>query len=67
MTNRTLLDEGFQSTLPVWGATATGDTAISANIFQSTLPVWGATVIEFRGTDYGCVFQSTLPVWGATT
>ena len=35
---------GFQSTLPVWGATVTGDPDTPAKVeFQSTLPVWGAT------------------------
>ena len=34
----------FQSTLPVWGATVTGDPGTQAAVeFQSTLPVWGAT------------------------
>ena len=34
----------FQSTLPVWGATAKGkDSNNTISIFQSTLPVWGAT------------------------
>ena len=33
----------FQSTLPVWGATWTLTPRLSLAIFQSTLPVWGAT------------------------
>ena len=34
----------FQSTRPVWGATATFAILVSyAFIFQSTRPVWGAT------------------------
>ena len=34
----------FQSTLPVWGATAYyNGVPIAATLFQSTLPVWGAT------------------------
>ena len=33
----------FQSTLPVWGATAAGLTTAELAEFQSTLPVWGAT------------------------
>ena len=56
---------GFQSTLPVWGATFRPSASMVFSIFQSTLPVWGATL--------SCVsylvalkFQSTLPVWGAT-
>ena len=36
--------KGFQSTLPVWGATKAILTSLRAMvIFQSTLPVWGAT------------------------
>ena len=56
----------FQSTLPVWGATASCD-RLRANItkFQSTLPVWGATF--YKGVFLmSTAFQSTLPVWGAT-
>ena len=33
----------FQSTLPVWGATAMALTGSPGIRFQSTLPVWGAT------------------------
>ena len=45
--NKALL---FQSTLPVWGATACISIAITPDkLFQSTLPVWGATgCILFR-------------------
>ena len=57
---------GFQSTLPVRGATGVikGD-GDALNLFQSTLPVRGATVF-FRGLSVSVVFQSTLPVRGAT-
>ena len=55
----------FQSTLPVWGATANSDKCTFRTVFQSTLPVWGATSRRRRGREYE-VFQSTLPVWGAT-
>ncbi len=34
---------GFQSTLPVWGATFKFAFIDASAIFQSTLPVWGAT------------------------
>ena len=34
---------GFQSTLPVWGATAQDRQKLTIGRFQSTLPVWGAT------------------------
>ena len=33
----------FQSTLPVWGATADPTHYMHGTTFQSTLPVWGAT------------------------
>ena len=57
--------DGFQSTLPVGGATSiTGSDRFSTS-FQSTLPVGGATYfgIGFLLLD---IFQSTLPVGGAT-
>ena len=34
---------GFQSTLPVWGATVECGKMTADEAFQSTLPVWGAT------------------------
>ena len=34
----------FQSTRPVWGATAIDELAFQAQQFQSTRPVWGATI-----------------------
>ena len=45
-----MMQSGFQSTLPVWGATAGGllAQAVPAQ-FQSTLPVWGATVTAELG------------------
>ena len=39
----------FQSTLPVWGATAKAVVSRLLVVFQSTLPVWGAT--HFGGGD----------------
>ena len=36
----------FQSTLPVWGATASRQRIFGGVRFQSTLPVWGATAEE---------------------
>ena len=59
------LDMGFQSTLPVWGATGSSKIAATIIRFQSTLPVWGATGWQDRTTPH-VIFQSTLPVWGAT-
>ena len=57
------LTEGFQPTLPVWGATRTIPWAHGLTRFQPTLPVWGATEI----TPAKAGFQPMLPVWGATT
>ena len=56
----------FQSTRPVWGATAVhkyGSYLFPA--FQSTRPVWGATTRNARALVM-LTFQSTRPVWGAT-
>ena len=40
---------GFQSTLPVWGATpAKANNPALRATFQSTLPVWGATLRQSR-------------------
>ena len=60
------IDVGFQSTLPVGGATFPFLMLFyHLRTFQSTLPVWGATRCSSKGN---CCsgFQSTLPVWGAT-
>ena len=38
-----LIDEVFQSTLPVWGGTGKPRADYFPDIFQSTLPVWGGT------------------------
>ncbi len=56
----------FQSTLPVWGATAEGyevdgDTGISIHA-----PRVGSDLRHRPGRDLRFQFQSTLPVWGAT-
>ena len=43
--SKMIKNKEFQSTLPVWGATAaimSGDETMKR--FQSTLPVWGATL-----------------------
>ena len=57
---------GFQSTLPVRGAT-TVTWALQRDLlkFQSTLPVRGATA-QAIGVAGMALFQSTLPVRGAT-
>ena len=61
-----LLSCGFQSTLPVRGATKGRMDHLPCVPFQSTLPVRGATspaALLFRNKFQ---FQSTLPVRGAT-
>ena len=57
---------GFQSTLPMWGATLSAATMRQSHWeFQSTLPMWGATRLIWQIRRSG-IFQSTLPMWGAT-
>ena len=57
----------FQSTRPVWGATALIVTIVLlVATFQSTRPVWGATISCKRFLRSQESFQSTRPVWGAT-
>ena len=55
----------FQSTRPVWGATAAIRWLWREQGFQSTRPVWGATLDSLAEAERG-EFQSTRPVWGAT-
>ena len=57
----------FQSTLPVWGATA-NDRSIKALVthFNPRSPCGERRQIQ-RCQALICSFQSTLPVWGATT
>ena len=55
----------FQSTRPVWGATASCVSPVMSWIFQSTRPVWGATS-RYGWMRRTVIFQSTRPVWGAT-
>ena len=40
------IQRGFQSTLPVWGATVATALCMITSVFQSTLPVWGATTLR---------------------
>ena len=57
---------GFQSTLPVRGATGWEIPDPGRGRFQSTLPVRGATPPWSMPWLTSCIFQSTLPVRGAT-
>ena len=67
-TNTMTTGYGFQSTLPVRGATRDTDSDESQiQRFQSTLPVRGATRDRFDYYWPVFAFQSTLPVRGATT
>ena len=56
---------GFQSTLPVRGATVCRKSPAHKEQFQSTLPVRGATPMR-KAMYMTRTFQSTLPVRGAT-
>jgi len=60
-----VLRMGFQSTLPVKGATKGCKRRVLCRMFQSTLPVKGATPSP-PSTGFMFSFQSTLPVKGAT-
>ena len=65
ITTRTM-SKPFQSTLPVWGATAGLARAGCEELISIHAPrvgsdLWGATTCART-----CKFQSTLPVWGAT-
>ena len=66
----------FQSTRPVWGATADVFAEAAARTFQSTRPVWGATTISIvDGLTYPAISihaprvgrddaNATLLIWG---
>ena len=56
---------GFQSTLPLRGATQRHSIGQIADQFQSTLPLRGATRVVRHGR-IPPLFQSTLPLRGAT-
>ena len=58
---------GFQSTLPVWGATTTGrKSGPACNYFNPRSPC-GERLCMIAAPATPAAFQSTLPVWGATT
>ena len=60
------LQQLFQSTLPVWGATIyiKGDEITS--IISIHAPRVGSDFLHFPFQFCAFIFQSTLPVWGAT-
>ena len=65
MLARLLLGAQFQSTLPVWGATA----ALVLNTAHITISIHAPRVGSDSPRPAFCSkvgFQSTLPVWGAT-
>ena len=51
----------FQSTRPVWGATASALIACVLTMFQSTRPVWGATRAVKRHAVHLCGFNPRAP------
>ena len=53
--------KGFQSTLPVWGATRARVPSRRVRLFQSTLPVWGATRPVPAGAGPGSDFNPRSP------
>ena len=60
------LIQGFQSTLPVWGATAV---SFQLRFYQNIsihAPRVGSDALCDRNGNGAHIFQSTLPVWGAT-
>jgi len=60
-------DEKFQSTLPVWGATAEAAyESLKADDFNPRSPC-GERRHGICGRSQLRKFQSTLPVWGATS
>ena len=56
----------FQSTLPVWGATALYAKKKAAAEISIHAPRVGSDYIVFHVATSRVLFQSTLPVWGAT-
>ena len=59
--------QGFQSTLPVWGATKLDIDTVDALIISIHAPRVGSDSNGAGCRPWLCRFQSTLPVWGATT
>ena len=57
---------GFQSTLPVWGATCSGFALWSLRPYFNPRSPCGERRQPHKRYDFQLVFQSTLPVWGAT-
>ena len=57
----------FQSTLPVWGATAKGGSRSCCNAYFNPRSPCGERLSDSSPKNSWSVFQSTLPVWGATT
>ena len=56
----------FQSTLPVWGATASGSASPGAADISIHAPRVGSDRSSWAPDRRALRFQSTLPVWGAT-
>ena len=60
------IPSGFQSTLPLRGATFLQLYVLPSTLFQSTLPLRGATCTKELCDEIVWQFQSTLPLRGAT-
>ena len=56
----------FQSTLPVWGATAPEEIPEGADAISIHAPRVGSDLEHTKLFYQKSQFQSTLPVWGAT-
>ena len=56
----------FQSTLPVWGATAYDLRNSKDWIISIHAPRVGSDTVLYTERVLRIIFQSTLPVWGAT-
>ena len=56
----------FQSTLPVWGATAPDGLLLHPILISIHAPRVGSDGVILQRPVRDLEFQSTLPVWGAT-
>ena len=61
-----LSDSTFQSTLPVWGATAPIQIKANPATYFNPRSPCGERLGQMANQILPLIFQSTLPVWGAT-
>ena len=57
----------FQSTLPAWGATFSGEENITSKSISIHAPRMGSDFVMQTSKIFESGFQSTLPAWGATS